>query len=96
MKPHVERLQIHLPDQQRVLFQPAENVAVAEAAKQKLIDNEKLRRTILTEYFEMNRLAKEALNNNQPLPFKTANGRPLEVIKNPRDYLYADFPEHFT
>jgi ATP-dependent DNA helicase PIF1 len=96
MKPHVERLQIHLPDQQRVLFQPADNQAVAEAAKQKLIDNDKLRRTTLTEYFNMNRIAKEALDRNEPLPFKKSNGRPLEVMKNPLDYLYADFPEHFT
>jgi hypothetical protein len=96
MKPHVERLQIHLPDQQRILFNPGEDEAANNAAKHKLMDDEKLRRTTLTEYFEMNRIAKEALDQGQPLPFRKKNGGRLAVQKNPLDHLYTDFPEHFT
>jgi len=96
IKPHIERLQIYLSDQQRVLFQSAENVATAKAEKQKLIDNEKLRKTILTKYFNINRLAKRAYNSNQPLSFTKISDRPLEIMKDSLDYLYADFPEHFT
>ena len=44
----------------------------------------------------MNRLAKEAYNNNQLLPFKKANGRPFKVIKDLLNYLYTDFLEYFT
>ena len=96
MKPHVERLQCHLPGQQRILFNAPQDQALHIAAKQQLMDNDKLRRTTLTEYFTMNRLAKDALDQGLPLPFKKPNGRRYAVEKNPLDYLYADFPEHFT
>ena len=60
------------------------------------MDDEKLRRTTLTEYFEMNRIAKEALNQGQPLPFRKKNGGRLANKKNPLDHLYTDFPKHIT
>lgn len=96
MKPHMERLQIHLPGQQRILFKAPQEQVAHDALKQKLMDDDKLRRTTITEFFEMNRIAKEALDAGQPLPFKKKNGRQLEVLRNPLDYLYTDFPEYLT
>ncbi len=96
MKPHVERVQIHLPDQQHTLSKPADDQAANEAAKQKLMDSDKLRRTMLTEFFNMNRLAREAHDNGQPLPFTKQNGKRPAIMRDPLDYLYADFPEVFT
>ena len=51
---------------------------------------------MLIEYFNMNRLAKEAYNNSRLLPFRKQNGKRPAIIRDPLDYLYADFPEVFT
>ncbi len=50
----------------------------------------------MTAYFDINRRAKEAIDRGEPLPFKKDNGRPLDIMKNPLDYVYADFPEYFV
>ena len=44
----------------------------------------------------MNKAARIALDQNLPLLFTKSNGKPPEIIKNPLDYLYTDFSEHFT
>lgn len=96
LKPYIKRLQIYLSDQQRTLFQACETKAANQLAKQRLIDSEKLRRTILTEFFAINQAAREALDYGLPLPFTKSNSKPSEVEKNPLNYLYTDFLEYFT
>lgn len=90
IKPHVERLQIHLPEEQQIGVDPDRETA------ETILDKDSLRKTQLTEFFEMNRLAKEALENDQPLPFRRKNGQPCLLDTNPLDYLYDEFPVHFT
>ena len=80
IKPAVYRLQLHDLDQQRVTFDPGQ-------LPQELLDaGEKMRRTPLTEYFELNRAAKEALDDGRPVPYAT----------NPLDHYYLSIPEYFT
>ena len=68
IKPYVERLQIYLPEEQQISVDPdRETIGM-------ILDKDLLCKTQLTEFFEMNRLAKEALENNQPLPFRRRNG----------------------
>ena len=85
IKPPVTRLAIHLENQQRVVLRPGQQDA------SQLQKSEKLRRTTLTEYFEMNLTAKEAeeVGEDPRIDYKG-------VSKDPRDYLYQDFPTHFV
>ena len=78
--PAVYRLPVHLEHQQRMTFNPARDT-VAD-----IQESERLRKTKLTEYFELNRLAKEALENGRQNPFPKS---PLEVA-------YIDLPKYFT
>ncbi|KAF7814060.1 uncharacterized protein G2W53_028029 [Senna tora] len=64
--PAVERLQIHMPNMQRVQFNEDQSVY-------EILGNERNTRTQLTEYFRMNRVDPEA-----------------------RNYLYIEFPQHYT
>ena len=80
IKPAIYRLQIHEEDEQRVAFDPAIHTNGELQAK------EALRRTTLTEYFELNAVAKQHLEESREVPF----------LKNPLDLLYIDVPEYFT
>lgn len=84
VKPAVTRLAVHLEKQQRVSFRPDCNHV-------ELQENEKLRRTSLTVYFEMNLAAKKAeeAGKDPKIDYKG-------VGKDPRNYLYQDFPTHFV
>jgi hypothetical protein len=90
IKPHVERLQIHLPEEQQIGVDPDRETT------ETILNKDSLRKTQLTEFFEMNRLAKEALENDQTLPFRRRNEQPHLLDTNPLNYLYDEFPMHFT
>ena len=85
IKPSVTRLTIHLKNQQRVVLRSNQQNA------SQLQKSEKLRRIILTKYFEMNLTAKktEKTDENPRIDYK-------DVSKDPRDYLYQNFSTHFV
>ena len=95
LKPHVERLDIYLPHQQRILFNSTGNAVQDATQKKNILENNKLRRTLLTEFFKINRMTKEALDQRLLLLFKKPNRQSFAIQKNPLDYLYTEFPEHF-
>ena len=84
VKPAVTRLAIHNENKQRVHFDPTDDPA-------RMMRSERLRQTTLTEYFAMNLIAKQAEEAGRDPRFDY-NG----VGKDPRDYLYQDFPAHFV
>lgn len=86
IKPPVGRLQVHLEHQQRILIDP-EGAMDLET----LQNNEKLRQTTLTEYFKVNKLAKEAAEEGRPPPFEEDG-----IVAHPRRHLYHDIPTYFT
>ena len=86
IKPPVTRLQVHLENQQRILIKP-----VGGKTKEQLQADKKHRRISLTEYFALNRQAKEAEDAGRPCPFDI-NG----VAVDPREYGYQDFPKRFV
>ena len=80
--PAVQRLQIHLPNQQTVTFSKDTDVAT-------LLDNNRLQKTTLTEYFTANKHTKAEAAAT------AATGRPpLEF--DCRDLLYQEFPLQMT
>lgn len=70
--PAIHRLQIHLLNQQTVTFDNDTNIVT-------LLQNERLRKTILIEYFTANEQAAAAIANGEVLDF---------------EFLYQEFPMH--
>ena len=88
-KPHVEELQIHLPDQQSVILRPHHMTADG------LAGDDKARMTNLTEHFAANQLARQYEQEGKDPPFRYIKNKKT-ITKDPRQYLYTEFPEHFT
>ena len=88
-KPHVEELQIHLPDQQAVIL--TDRLMNVD----QLASDDKARKTTLTEYFAANQVANQCVQEGKPLPFKCKKNKEW-ITKDPRAYFYTEFPEHFT
>lgn len=86
IKPPVTRLQLPLENQQRTVLDPEKTTAAS------LLTNEKIRRTTLTDSFEMNRLAQEAEAAGDEIPFRNAK----EHVVDPREFSYSNIPEHFV
>ena len=75
--PAIQRLQIHLPNQQTVTFNQHTDIGM-------LLQNERLQKTTLTEFFTKNGEAAAAAANGQQLDFDC------------RELLYQEFPTHMT
>ena len=78
------RFVVHLKNQQRIFFDS--NKSISQLQK-----NEKFRHTILTKYFDLNRIAKKIEKTNQNFKIDYKN-----VDKNFRNYLYQNFFTHFV
>ena len=82
----VARLQIHLKNQQRILFDFIDDVTMFQ-----LQNNEKLRQIILIEYFKMNRRVQDVENVDLSSSYEHLN-----LSKDFRHYTYSDISKHFV
>ena len=76
-KPAVQRLQIHLPNQQTVTFSNDTDMVT-------FLNNERLQKTTLTEFFTANKQAAAAVTDGSQLEFDS------------RELLYQEFPLQMT
>ena len=82
----VVRLQIHLKNQQRILFDFIDAVTTSQSQ-----NNEKFRQIILTEYFKMNRRVQDVENVDLSSSYEHLN-----LNKNFKQYTYSDISKHFV
>ncbi|TMI79656.1 MAG: hypothetical protein E6H10_14970 [Bacteroidetes bacterium] len=75
--PAIQRLQIHLPNEQTVTFNDDTDIVT-------LLQNDRIRKTTLTEFFTANKQATEATINGEQLDFDC------------RELLYQEFPTHMV
>lgn len=88
--PVVQRLGFELPGRQRIVFDPG----IYDAAT--LADNEKLRKTQLTEWFRRNTKYKEALDQGRPAPFTLRDPYGSNQPVDPLQLLYYDVPLYYV
>ena len=86
IKSSIDRLQIYKKNQQRVLINLESNLTV-----EFFQNNEKLRRTTLTEYFKINRRAQNAKKKDKSLLFEHN-----DITKNFKKYYYHDIFIYFV
>ena len=82
----VVRLQIHMKNQQRILFDFNDDITSFQ-----LQNNEKLRQTILIEFFKMNQRVKNAENANLSFSYEYLN-----INKDFKNYIYQNIFKHFV